>query len=96
MYDGHDMSTHEVIVRSLLEVLQEFGEASESECEVGSFVPQMVACVDCRYSLASRPYRQCLCVRDISAVVYESVWTLRAQRQKCRCAWLCTLCAIAS
>lgn len=35
MYDGHDMSSHEVLVRSLLEVLQEFGEATESERAVG-------------------------------------------------------------
>lgn len=31
MYDGHDMSSHEVVVRSLLEVLQEFDEASEGD-----------------------------------------------------------------
>lgn len=31
MYDGHDMSSHEVVVRSLLEVLQEFGEAGEGD-----------------------------------------------------------------
>ncbi|CAN0091694.1 unnamed protein product [Scytosiphon promiscuus] len=31
MYDGHDMSTHEVVVRSLLEVLQEFDDASEGD-----------------------------------------------------------------
>lgn len=31
MYDGHDMSRHEVVVRSLLEVLQEFGEAGEGD-----------------------------------------------------------------
>lgn len=29
MYHGHDMSSHEVVVRSLLEVLQEFGEADQ-------------------------------------------------------------------
>ncbi|CAM9648793.1 unnamed protein product, partial [Laminaria digitata] len=31
MYDGHDMSSHEVVVRSLLEVLQEFAEAGEGD-----------------------------------------------------------------
>eukprot|EP00903_Cladosiphon_okamuranus_P005355 g5350.t1 len=31
MYDGHDMSSHEVVVRSLLEVLQEFDDASEGD-----------------------------------------------------------------
>ena len=34
MYDGHDMSSHEVIVRSLLEVLQEFGETGEGDRRV--------------------------------------------------------------
>lgn len=31
MYSGHDMSSHEVVVRSLLEVLQEFTEAGEGD-----------------------------------------------------------------
>lgn len=31
MYHGHDMSSHEVVVRSLLEVLQEFGEAEQGD-----------------------------------------------------------------
>lgn len=31
MYDQHDMSTHEVVVRSMLEVLQEFGEADAGD-----------------------------------------------------------------
>ena len=31
MYAGHDMSSHEVVVRSLLEVLQEFDDASEGD-----------------------------------------------------------------
>lgn len=31
MYSGHDMSSHEVVVRSLLEVLQEFDDASEAD-----------------------------------------------------------------
>ena len=31
MYDGHDMSSHEVVVRSLLEVLQDFAEAGEGD-----------------------------------------------------------------
>lgn len=31
MYSGHDMSSHEVVVRSLLEVLQEFAEAGEGD-----------------------------------------------------------------
>lgn len=31
MYDGHDMSSQEVVVRSLLEVLQDFDEASEGD-----------------------------------------------------------------
>lgn len=34
MYDQHDTSSHEVVVRSMLEVLQEFGEASESDRRV--------------------------------------------------------------
>lgn len=36
MYDGHDMSSHEVVVRSLLEVLQEFGEAGEGNQAVSA------------------------------------------------------------
>lgn len=35
MYAGHDMSAHEVVVRSLLEVLQEFDDASEGDRTVG-------------------------------------------------------------
>lgn len=31
MYAGHDMSSHEVVVRSLLEVLQEFDDATEGD-----------------------------------------------------------------
>lgn len=31
MYAGHDMSSHEVVVRSLLEVLQEFEDAREGD-----------------------------------------------------------------
>lgn len=31
MYHGHDMSSHEVVVRSLLEMLQEFGEAEQGD-----------------------------------------------------------------
>ncbi len=41
MYAGHDMSTHEVVVRSLLEVLQEFDDAIEGDRTVrgtGRFV----------------------------------------------------------
>lgn len=36
MYDQHDMSRHEVVVRSMLEVLQEFGEVGESDRTVSS------------------------------------------------------------
>ena len=34
MYAGHDMSSHEVVVRSLLEMLQEFDDASEGDRSV--------------------------------------------------------------
>lgn len=58
MYDRHDMSSHEVVVRSLLEVLQEFGEASESEREVRSIFAYMVRCADGRYPGVSSGFSQ--------------------------------------
>lgn len=42
MYAGHDMSSHEVVVRSLLEVLQEFDDASEGDRTV------RLCCLICR------------------------------------------------
>lgn len=54
MYDGHDMSSHEVVVRSLLEVLQEFDDASDGDRTVrmisfrGAEVIRLVySCVCC-------------------------------------------------
>lgn len=42
MYDGHDMSSHEVVVRSLLEVLQEFDDASDGDRTVRIFSARCV------------------------------------------------------
>lgn len=39
MYAGHDVSSHEVVVRSLLEVLQEFDDASEGDRTVSLCFP---------------------------------------------------------
>lgn len=48
MYHGHDMSSHEVVVRSLLEVLQEFDDASDGDrttVRMCCFATQRLGCV---------------------------------------------------
>lgn len=47
MYAGHDMSSHEVVVRSLLEVLQEFHDASEGDRTVRLVLPPVFSRPKC-------------------------------------------------